>query len=380
MVDMTVEQVSEEIKGMVTELQKKQDAIASGLYTKADVDSLVEKMTSRIDECETKLNRAPAPATDGGDNTEEEKAKAFNSFLRKGAERMSAEEVKSLATDYDPAAGYLTTTTVSNEIIKNITEWSPIRAEATVETIGGESMKYPRQTGLTTAGWVGERQTRSETGEPTVGMGEITLREMYAMPMASQQQLDDSGWDVEAWLAREVGEVFGTTEATAYINGTGPLQPEGFMTNADVLDNYVFTGVADNVTDAGLEKALYGLKEGYVSGAKWFCKRATLLNLALLVDGEGRPLLKMDPQDGKIATLKGYTVVTCPDMPAVGAGTYPLVFGNMRLAYKIVDKSTVAVLRDPFTTKGFVSFYSTKRTGGAVVRAEALIPVKCATS
>jgi len=377
---MTIEAVSEEIKGMVATLQQKQDAMDDNFYAKSDVDNMLAKMTERVDEMETKLNRAPAPATDGGEEADKEKAKAFDAYLRKGRERITPDEVKALATDSDSDGGYLVNPTVNSQIIGLITEMSPIRSYADVQTISGDRYIQPRQDSQLAADWTGERTSLSEDTTPTFGMIEIPLRNMYAYPAAYQQMLDDAGFDVEGFLAREAATAFAILEGESFINGDTVLEPEGILTNTDVLANYVYTGSAAAITADGIFKALYGIKDVYANGANWFMKRATILQVALLKDGEGRSLFQLDPVDGKIATLLGHSIVPTADMPTMATNTYPIMFANLRMGYKIVHKPTTTVLRDPYSSKPKILFYFTKRTGGGVIKAEAIVPVKCATS
>ena len=68
------------------------------------------------------------------------------------------------------------------------------------------------------------------------------------------------------------------------------------------------------------------------------------------------------------------------DMPALAANSLSLSFGDFRTAYQIVDRIGIRVLRDPFTSKPFVKFYTTKRVGGGVVNFEAIKFLKFGTS
>ena len=80
------------------------------------------------------------------------------------------------------------------------------------------------------------------------------------------------------------------------------------------------------------------------------------------------------------STLFGFPVAEFNDMPVAAANSYSLAFANWREAYQIVDRIGIRVLRDPYTAKPFVLFYTTKRTGGAVLDFEAIKLLKLATS
>jgi HK97 family phage major capsid protein len=378
MPEITIEAVKDEIVGLVTQLKDANEKRFEGLYAKSEVDEMLAKMVERVDTLETELKR---PAHSGGVLIEEDDmpAKAFAHYMRKGIQDMPIEEVKALATNDDTTGGYLTTPTISTEIQKIINETSPIRQYATVETIGGNAWQQPKVTGNTSATWVGETESRSESTSPTLGMIDIPLREMHTNLYASQTQLDDAIFDVEGWLASEAAEAFALAEATAFVSGNTPKKPEGILVNADVLANYVYSGVADALTADGLTKAIFQLKDPYVPGSAFFMRRATMLACALFKDGEGRDLLNIERSSGNMY-IHGFPIVGAADVPAVAAGAYAVIFGNLRMGYKIVDKPTVAVLRDPYTVTPYVRFYTTKRVGGGVVRAEAICPIKIATS
>lgn len=373
----------EELNGLVTELRKQHEKSLEGVVFKSDFKQFEEKIGTDIqgllEKIETAANRtettAPEQKEAGGPASEKA---AFLQYLRKGKDALTPEQIKGLATDTDTTGGYLTSPTISSQIVRDITEMSPIRQYANVETIGGNAWTQPVRTGGFACGWTTERGTRSETAAGTLGMQTIPLYEMYAEPAATQTMLDDGTFDVEGWISAEVAEIFASTESTAFVSGSGVGQPTGFMTDANIT--HVASGVADAITTDGMRKCIYGVKGAYLTNAAFFMRRATVLSLMLLTDGEGQYLWKPGLVERAPSTFDGYPVVLCPDMPAIAAGAFPVIFGDMRRGYKIIDKPTVAMLRDPYTSKGSVLFYTTKRVGGDVDRAEALIKLEIAAS
>lgn len=97
-------------------------------------------------------------------------------------------------------------------------------------------------------------------------------------------------------------------------------------------------------------------------------------------DGNGnyiwRPGLEMDAPN----LLLGKPIETDDNMPSIGAGAYPIAFGNFNRGYLIVDRVGIRVLRDPYSNKPYVHFYTTKRVGGGVVMYEAIKLLKVAAS
>jgi HK97 family phage major capsid protein len=128
---------------------------------------------------------------------------------------------------------------------------------------------------------------------------------------------------------------------------------------------------APNGGDALLD-ALYGLKAEYRANAMWGMNRATTAVVRKLKDSDGTYLWSPGIAAGQPASLLGYPVASFEDMPSPGASSLSIVVGDMRAAYQIVDRMGIRVLRDPFSAKPFVGFYSTKRVGGDVVNFEAI--------
>jgi HK97 family phage major capsid protein len=83
--------------------------------------------------------------------------------------------------------------------------------------------------------------------------------------------------------------------------------------------------------------------------------------------------------DGR-ATLMNFPVVESEDMPDIGTDSYSIVFGDFNRGYLIVDRVGVRVLRDPYSAKPYVLFYTTKRVGGGVQNFEALKLMKFGVS
>lgn len=378
----TIDQLNE----LVTQLRAQHEKAMEGVIHTSDLEQFKSNMSGDLDKVldqikalETQINRPPAG---GPEPTKDEKAAAhsvaFVKYARGGEAALSPEEAKILATDDDTTGGYATSPTVAAGIIKNLTEIDPIRAYADVETISGNEWQKLTQTGNVGAGWVAERGTRSASANPTLGMLTIPLYEMYAEPGATQTQLDDSNFDVEAWLAAEAAEYFAYLEGAAFVSGTGSGQPEGFLTNSSV--SHVASGAATTITTDGMRKCEFGVKGIYAQRGAFFLERASILALMLLTDGEGQYLWHPQMVAGTPSTFDGFPCIETPTMPTIGAGTFPVVFGDMRSAYKIVDKATVSTLRDPYSSKPNVLFYTTKRTGGKVQKAEAIIKLEIAAS
>jgi len=315
--------------------------------------------------------------------------KAFDRVMRRSPQDRDRNDVEtinkyanSIVKADDVSAGYLLAPPeMEAAILKNLVEITPMRALATVRVIGGDSLKQPRKTASGSASRIGEVATRTNTGDPTYGMIEIKASEMYARIAVSQQMLEDSGYDLLAELREDSVEQFSVKEGTEHISGTNASnQGEGVLTNGSI--SYTASGEAAAITADGLMDLIHALKTGYSAGAVLGFNRSTLGAIRKLKDGMGGYLWTPGIANAAPNTILGVPYVEMADMPDIAAGTYPVIYGDFRRGYKIVDRIGISFQTD-FTTEadnGLVIFRARKRSGSAVVLPEAIRKLKIAVS
>lgn len=297
--------------------------------------------------------------------------------LRKDKQDWLDEERKAMMVGSDPDGGFLVPTATSQRIIEKVYETSPIDELAYHETISTDALMIPVDTDEAGAGWVGETEARPETSTPQLGEQRIPVHEIYAKPKATQQLLEDAAIDVEAWLARKVEEKFARMRAVAFISGDGIKKPRGILTyaagSAGVRGTIaqVASGHATLLTADGLVNLMYSIKDKYLANAVWLMKRGAVASVMLFKDSQGQYIWRPGLQEGQPAMLLGHSIRRADDMPAVGAGALPVAFGDFRAGYTVVDRLGIRVLRDPYSSKPFVEFYTRARVGGDVVDFEA---------
>ena len=300
--------------------------------------------------------------------------KSFDKWLRKGKENMDENEVKALTVSDDTAAGFLAPPEYVNELIKTITEITPFRSAARVRATNQKSVQIPSRTATFSAVFVAEQGTRSETTGYTTQLEEIPTHELYALVDISEQELEDSVFDLEAEMQLEFATQFAKAEGTAFISGNGVGKPEGVLTNSSVGT----TNSGDNslLTGDGLLDLVHAIKSDYGQNAIFMFNRSTLAAIRKLKDSAGQYVFQagMMLTAGVPNTILGYPYVEAPDMPDVAGSAKPVVFGDFNRGYMVVDRVNLSVLRDPFTqaTSGNVRYVARRRIGGQVVLAEAL--------
>lgn len=307
---------------------------------------------------------------------------AFDTFLRKGEELMGIEERKALSVGTDPDGGYVVNPDLSGRIVMKVFESSPMRAYAAVQVISTDALEGLFDLNEASSGWVGETDSRAETNTPQLGKWRIPVHELYAKPRATQKLLDDAAINMESWLASKVAEKFARDEAAAFVTGNGINRPRGFLTYGSgttlpgTIEQFP-TGASGALAAApsggdALIDALYGLKQQYRANATWFMNRATTKLVRKAKDSDGSYLWQPGIAAGQPATLLGYPVAAFEDMPDPASNSLSIAVGDMREAYQIVDRIGIRTLRDPYSAKPYVEFYTTKRVGGDVVNFEAI--------
>lgn len=349
----------------------------------SELASITKDTQNRLDDMEAKANRpgAGVPAATGA---EAEHQRSFQAFARKGIDNglLDMEIKASMSTGSDPDGGYAVPVVIEKEIEKMLLDQSPMRNICRVITTGTPNYHKLVNKGGTTSGWVGETQERPETSTPKLGKLTPFWGEIYAMPAASQQSLDDLGFDVEAFLAESIGDEFTEQEGAAFISGDGILKPKGILTfptdtagdktRAFGTLQYIKSGAAGGFIAATataspadcLVDLLYSVRKPYRKGAVWLMNSNTLAVVSKFKDAvNGLPIWQRGLAGGQPSTLLGYPVEEDENMPDIGAGTFPIAFGNFKRAFVIVDRMGTRILRDPFTSKPNVNFYATRRVG-----------------
>ena len=395
--------------------------IDDALNTMAEAKEAIErKLPSRLDAMEAKMNRAML----GGDLKADDKAqaelrvfnaemkaraaargdhsvvefdakgyadyrKAFDTYLRKGEARLETAEQKALAATVDPDGGYLVPADISGRIVARSYETSPMREYAAVQVISSDALEglYDLNPGVS-GGWVSEKSARPETNTPQLGKWRIEVNEQFANPAATQRILDDAIVNVEAWLAGKTGDILGRTENAAFVTGDGVGKPRGFAsyTTAATADASRAWGVFEHVNTGAsgaflttavgpdcLLDLIGAFKPVYINAnTAWYGNRSAITAVRKLKDQQGAYLWQPGLQPGQPQTLLTFPVRMMQDMATVAANSLSLALGDMSQTYQIVQRAGISTLRDPYTNKPYVHFYSTARVGGAAVDFEAL--------
>ncbi|MDH7513544.1 MAG: phage major capsid protein [Clostridiales bacterium] len=374
------------IKLIHDERQKYEDAL-KGRISESDFKVFQEKsqaaeleIKKKIDELELRLKQiAVETAMKEQKGAASPERKAFVSWIRKGEKNLSADELKVMRISEDVTGGYVTPVEFDSRIIEILKVFSPIREMAEVFSIGGAGVEIPKESAVDMdafAAWPGETLAAQDL---KFAEERFTPFELQALVTPKRTLIEDAAFDIEGYIQRKVAEIYAYKEGKAFVVGDGVNKPEGLL-SANISS--VNSGDASKITADGLFKLVYNVSTPYARGAAWLLNRLTILEVRLLKDQENRYLWQPALQAGEPSTLLGYPVYESPDMPTVASNAYPVIFGNFKAGYKIVDRvgMTVQRLVEKWATEGKIGFLFWKRVDGGVTVPDAFRKLKIAAS
>lgn len=365
----------------LAEIESRGSADALTLDKLNRLDSAMDATQRRLDEITLKAARpqmGPLEARHMSSAALEHKA-AFEAYVRSGREQtLRPLEVKALQAGSDPDGGYLVPDETETQIMRRLSTISPIRAIAGNRQVSSSTYKKPFAVSGPQSGWVGETDARPETASPQLAELTFPAMELYAMPAATASLLDDAAVDMDQWIAEEVETAFAEQEGAAFVNGDGVNKPTGFLQAPQVDEaswawgslgtlktgqsgGFPAVDPADTLIDL-----IYTLKSGYRQNARFVMNRKTQAAVRKFKDGDGNYLWQPPSGAGSAASLLNFPITEAEDMPDIAADTASIAFGDFRRGYLVVDRMGVRLLRDPYSAKPYVLFYTTKRVGGGV--------------
>ncbi|MGJ7533943.1 MULTISPECIES: phage major capsid protein [unclassified Variovorax] len=360
---------------------KKGNADALQALKVENINADIARLQREVDDTNVKLAAAQMGAGTGGKAVADaEYTGAFRAHFKKGDVQAA------LNKGADGEGGYLAPVEWDRTITDKLVLVSSMRQLATVQPVSGAGLTKLFNLGGTASGWVGETAARPQTATGTFASLGFGWGEIYANPAATQQILDDSAINLEAWLAGEVETEFSKQEGAAFFSGDGTNKPFGILTYVTGGANAakhpfgaiktVNSGAAAAITSDGIVDLIYDLPSAFTANAGFAMNRKSQGTIRKLKDGQGNYLWQPSYVAGQPATLAGFPITEVPDMPDIAANSVPALFGDFKRTYTVYDRVGVRVLRDPFTAKPYVLFYTTKRVGGGVHNPEPMRALK----
>jgi len=295
---------------------------------------------------------------------------------------------KAMAVASNPDGGYFVPTERLARIIKRLWETSPMRQIATIINTSTESVEMILDDGEFAVQTPAELDPRTQTPTSKIGIITIPVCEHTAMPAVTQKLLDDAIINIEAFVQDKIADKIARTENHEFVLGTGNKECSGFIPLPDWTTLGVYergkletrvTSTALAITGDDLLDLQSDLLSGYQMNATWTMHRKVWVEILKLKDLQNQYLLNPAMLfSGSLGMqMLGRPVVMFDDMEStLDEDNIVVAYGDFREGYMIVDRIGIRILRDPYTAKGAVLFYASKRTGGGVVNYQSIKRLK----
>ncbi len=290
---------------------------------------------------------------------------------------------KTLIEAVGSLGGYVVPVDFQEDVIRRLMGFTALRERARVSQTDRDRVEIPRFSGGDTqyttsvrVTWVDEVPVAGTSDtELTWDMVGIPVNTVMAETYLSRNLLEDAALDLADELANSYAESQGIDEDNRFVTGTGAGTPRGILVAGTAPETGVGTvnsGAATTLTPDGVIDLSYGIASQYRQNAVWILARTTLGAIRKFKDGSGRYLWEPALQEGQPDMLLGRPVVEQEIMPAVAAGTYPIIFGDPQ-GYRIVDRIGMTVERylgGEEARRNRVLYVMRRRVGGQVTNPE----------
>jgi HK97 family phage major capsid protein len=384
---------------VIAQYRETNDARIASIEAGKNVDVLIDEKMGRLDKAiddvqrkyETRALEGARPSLDLSrksaqvDTATREHKEAFQLYMRTGQMTpLRDREGKAMSAASGTDGGFLVPTPAETEIIRRLATISPIRSISSVRQISGSLYRTAFSFQGPSTGWVGESDPRTQTNNQKISDMVYPLMELYAMPAATQHLIDDAAVDIEQWIASEVDTVFAEQEGTAFVKGDGLTKPKGFLSYTNVPQSawswgnvgYIATGVAGAFPTSNPSDIIYdlvhSLRAGFRQNGKFVMNRKTQSMMRKFKTTTGEYLWEPPANLGAPATFMNFPVIEAEDMPDIATGSFSLAFGDFQRGYMVIDRQGIYSLRDPYSSKPYVLFYTTKRVGGGILDFDAI--------
>jgi len=315
----------------------------------------------------------------GGETDKHERA--FEQYIRTGKVTGELAEFRAQSEGTNTAGGYLVPAGFRAKLVERMKQFGGLAENVeTITTSDGAPMTYPTIDDTANVGEiVAEGGTFAAGADLVFGTRALSAYKYMAggagnLPLkVSWELIQDSAFDLQAFIARRLGERIARLQAVHWVSGTGTGQPQGIVTPIAT------SGTIGTLDYAALLATVNFLDPAYWGNAKWLMNQATWAAIQGLVDTTGRPLInsQTDSIGGAVGgqSLLGFPVVIDQAMPNKAAGAKFLAFGDLREAYVIrrVKDVTLVTLNELYAANGQTGFMAWARADGAVQNVNAIV-------
>ena len=335
------------------------------LERQAAIDAELNKPVS--EPITNKPNNNPDGEEKKGRATDRYKKTFWNAMRRKNF--YDVENALQVGTDSE--GGYLVPDEFEHTLVEALEEENFFRSIATVIQTSSGDRKIPVVATKGTASWIDEEGAYPESDD-SFGQVSIGAYKVATMLKVSDELLNDSVFDLEAYISKEFGRRIGAKEEEAFFTGDGKGKPTGIFNAAGGASDGVTTAAA-NITFDDVMDLFYAVKSPYRKKAVWVLNDTTVKALRKLKDNNGNYIWQPSVQAGQPDMILNRPYHTSAYVPEVAAGAKVMAFGDFSY-YWIADRQgrSFKRLNELFAANGQVGFLASQRVDGKLILSEAV--------
>ncbi len=335
------------------------------LERQAAIDAELNKPVS--EPITNKPNNNPDGEEKKGRATDRYKKTFWNAMRRKNF--YDVENALQVGTDSE--GGYLVPDEFEHTLVEALEEENFFRSIATVIKTSSGDRKIPVAATKGTASWIDEEGAYPESDD-SFGQVSIGAYKVATMLKVSDELLNDSVFDLEAYISKEFGRRIGAKEEEAFFTGDGKGKPTGIFNSTGGASDGVTTAAA-GITFDDVMDLFYAVKSPYRKKAVWVLNDTTVKALRKLKDNNGNYIWQPSVQAGQPDMILNRPYHTSAYVPEVAAGAKVMAFGDFSY-YWIADRQgrSFKRLNELFAANGQVGFLASQRVDGKLILSEAV--------
>jgi HK97 family phage major capsid protein len=323
----------------------------------------------------TPITEKPAglPEAKTGRGSDEYSQSFWNAMRNKS---LSFEITNALQIGSDSEGGYLVPDEFERTLVEGLEEENIFRTLAKVITTASGDRKIPVVASKGSASWIEEEGATPESDD-SFGQVSISAYKLGTLLKVSEELLNDSVFNLEAYIAKEFSRRIGAKEEEAFFIGDGLGKPTGIFNATGGAEEGLTAASSTAITVDEIMDLYYSLKSPYRKNANFILNDATIKAIRKLKDGNGNYIWQPSITAGTPDTILNSPVKTSSYVPTIAAGAKTIAFGDFSY-YWVADRQgrSFKRLNELYATTGQVGFMATQRVDGKLILPEAIKVLK----
>jgi len=272
----------------------------------------------------------------------------------------------------DSEGGYLAPDEFEKVLIQALEEENLFRSLAKIINTSSGDKKIPIVASKGTASWV-EEEAPIPDSDDVFGLVSIGAYKLSTMIKVSEELLNDSVFNLEAYIAKEFARRIGAKEEEAFFIGDGSGKPTGIFNATGGATLGVTAAAATAITADEVIDLMYSLKSPYRKNAVFVTNDATVKVIRKLKDGNGQYIWQPSLAAGTPDTILNRPVKTSAYVPTIASTAKTIAFGDFGY-YWVADRQgrSFQRLNELYAATGQVGFKATQRVDGKLILPEAI--------